>query len=66
MKKPRCSLLILLCVLLLALVVSGSFAAKSPYERQNNRAAVYVADYAFPDEFDRFASGTEAEDCSTQ
>ena len=56
MKKPRCSLFILLCVLLLTLVVSGSFAAKSPYEQQNNRAAVYVADYAFPDEYDHYPS----------
>ena len=61
MKKPRCSLFILLCVLLLTLVVSGSFAAKSAMERQNNRAAVYVADYAFPDEYDYYLpSGSEA------
>jgi hypothetical protein len=46
----RISTILILTTLLFALIAMTAFAAKSPNERQNNKVAIKIADYAFPDE----------------
>ena len=55
----RISTILILTTLLFALIAMTAFAAKSPNERQNNRAAIKIADYAFPDEYNYYPSSGE-------
>jgi hypothetical protein len=55
----RISTILILTTLLFALIAMTAFAAKSPNERQNNKVAIKIADYAFPDEYNYYPSSGE-------